>query len=311
MPKVLVTPRSVTRGGHPALGALTAAGYEVQFCSPGRLPSQEELLQLLPGSVGYLAGIEPITAALLESAPDLKVISRNGAGVDNIDLEAAKRLHIVVRRAEGANARGVAELTLGLILALVRSLPRCDRAIKTGGWERHKGIELKDRTLGIIGCGRIGREVAFFALALGMEVVAYDVAPDPAFHPSPRFRYDALDAVIEQAHIVSLHCPAPQDRTPVITAEAIGRMRKNVFIVNTARAGLIDRAALKAHLDDGHVAGAAIDIFEKEPPGDDPIARHPRVIATPHIGGYTLESVDRAVETAVRNLLDTLEGIRT
>ncbi len=300
MARVLVTPRSVTKGGHPALARIEAAGHEVVFCTPGQQPDEAELLRLLPGCEGYLAGVEPITARVLEAAAGLRVVSRNGTGIDNIDLAAAERLGISVCRAEGANARGVAELTLGLILALARSIPFSDAALKKGGWERRKGIELIGRRLGVVGCGRIGRTVAEFGLALGMEVVAYDVCPPPSLMP-PGFRYASLDEVLAQADVLTLHCP-PLGR-PLIDADALGRMKPGVLIVNTARHELIDADALLAALERGTVAGAAIDVYAKEPPGCDPLASHPRVIATPHIGGFTEESVDRAVDTAVENLL--------
>jgi len=160
MARVLVTPRSLTQGNHPALNALREAGYDVICASPGRQPTEEELVRLLSGCVGYLAGVEKVTGQVLESAHDLKVISRNGTGVDNIDLEAAERLGIRVCRAVGANSRGVAELTIALILALVRAIPFSDAWIRKGGWERRRGIELAGRTLGLIGCGNVGKLVA-------------------------------------------------------------------------------------------------------------------------------------------------------
>ena len=169
MKKILVTPRSLTKEGDPALDLITGEGFEIVYSTPGTLPQENELIKLLPGCVGYLAGVEPITAAVLESAVDLKVISRNGTGINTIDLEAAQRLNIEVLRAEGANARGVAELTLGVILSLIRSIPFSDAGMKRERWERRKGLELQGRTLGLIGCGKIGQLVCRLALAFGME----------------------------------------------------------------------------------------------------------------------------------------------
>ena len=306
MAKILVTPRSLTKECHPALDALSKAGYDVIFASPGQLPTENELLRLLPGCVGYLAGVEKVTAKVLESAHDLKVISRNGTGVDNIDLDAADRLNIRVCRAIGANSRGVAELTIGLILASVRSIPFSDTCIKSGGWERRRGIELAQRTLGLIGCGKIGQLVAESALAFGMDVIAYDTAPDPAFHPSDRFRFASLGTVFEESDIISLHCPSCPGGSPLIDAGALERMKQGVFIVNTARPDLIDTSVMIAFLDKGRVAGLAMDVFEHEPPIDDALAMHEKVIATPHIGGFTEESVDGATYAAVANLLEYL-----
>lgn len=309
--RILVTPRSLTRDIHPALRRLQDAGYELVLPSPGQQPGEEELLRLLPGCVGYLAGVEEISARVLEAAPGLRVISRNGVGVDNIDLAVAQRLNIAVRKAIGANARGVAELALAHMLSLARWVPHGDKAIKAGGWERRKGMELIGKTLGLLGCGHIGRLVAKLALAFEMKVLAFDVMPDPAFAPSPDFHYASLDEVFEQADMISLHCPALPNGRPLIDATALARMKPGVFLINTARADLIDRAALIEALRSGRVAGVAVDVFETEPPESDSLVGSDRVIATPHIGGFTGESVDRAVHVAVDNLLAELaESVR-
>lgn len=308
--RILITPRSLTHGSHPALRRLQEAGFELVFCTPGKQPDEKELLRLLPGCVGFLAGVEKVSQRVLEAAPGLRVISRNGVGVDNVDLAAAKRLGISVRLAVGANARGVAELAMALILALARWVPFSDQVVKAGGWERRKGIELAGKTLGLVGCGSVGRLVANLALGFGMKVLACDVMPDPAFAPSPDFRYAPFEELLGASDVISLHCPATADGKPLLDAAALSRMKKGVLLVNTARAGLVDNAALAAALQSGQVAGAATDVFTTEPPAGDPLVVSDRVIATPHIGGFTEESVDRAVELAVDNLLAELKPVR-
>ena len=309
MAKILVTPRSITAaGGHPALDALTEAGYELVFSTAGKQPGEDQLIELLPGCAGYLAGVERISAKALRAATQLKVISRNGTGTDAVDLEAAERLGICVCRAEGANARGVAELTIAMIFALARNIPAHSRAIKAGRWERHKGIELRGKVLGLVGCGKIGQLVAEAAVALGMEVLAHDLYPAETFAPSERFRFAPLDEVFERSDIISLHCPPPADGKPIVDVDALAKMRHGVLLVNTARAGLVDAGALHAALESGRVAGAALDVFETEPPAEHPLLAHERVIATPHIGAFTRESVDRAVQVAVDNLLQQLQA---
>jgi D-3-phosphoglycerate dehydrogenase / 2-oxoglutarate reductase len=300
---ILITPRSVTERGHPALGRLSDAGFELQFCTRGKQPAEAELLQLLPDCVGYLAGVEPVSARVLEAARQLKVIARNGTGVDNIDLAAAERLGIQVCRAEGANAQSVAELAIGLVFALARSLPFSDRGIKAGGWERRMGIELSGKTLGVVGCGRIGRIVARLALGLGLRVVAYDVFPEAAFAPAADFRFASLDEVLSQSDVISLHAPSSPDCRPLLDAAAVAKLRRGALVVNTARASLVDAEAMLAALASGHVAGLALDVFDAEPPTDRRLADHDRVIATPHIGSYARESVDRLVDVAVDHLL--------
>lgn len=302
--RILVTPRSVTRDGHPALEPLRQAGYEVVFSMPGVQPDESELLDLLPGCIGYLAGVEKVSAGVLEAARDLKVISRNGTGIDNIDLPAAERLGIQIVPAAGANARGVAELAIGLMLSLARSLPWSDAGLKAGQWQRRKGIELEGKVLGLIGCGRIGRLVARMASGLDMRVVGFDPFP-PAEGCGIEFR--SFDDVLAVSDILSLHCPACEVK-PLIDADAVARMKKAALLINAARASLIDPLAVMKALESGQLAGFATDVFENEPPGDDPLLRLPNVIATPHIGALTAESIDRAVTAAVNGLLAVLAG---
>jgi len=308
MSKVLVTPRSLTRDGHPALERLGDAGLEVVFSSPGRFPTEDELIGLLPGCMGYLAGVESITARVLDAADMLKVISRNGTGIDNIDVATAEKKGIRICRALGANAHGVAELTFAHILAIVRSVTFSDATLKGEDWKRRKGIELQGRTLGLIGCGRVGKLVARMALSFEMKVLAFDPYQDPDFEPGADFRYCPLADVLSQSDIISLHCQPPADAKPVIDREAIAMMKDGVYLINTARASLIDPEAALDALESGRVAGMTLDAFETEPPTDWRLVKHSGVIATPHIGGYTTESVDRAVSAAVDNLLEVIQG---
>jgi len=309
--RILITPRSVTQHGHPALDRLRAAGFTTIIGPAGRQPTEAELLALLPGCVGYLAGVEPVTDRVLGVAKELKVISRNGVGIDNVDLPAARRLGIAVLRAEGANSRGVAELTLGLILALARAVPAADSSLKTGAWTRREGIELAGRTLGLLGCGRIGQTMAQFALALGMRVVAHDPFASASFAPGPGFSWGDRQQVWRESDVLSLHCPPEPGGRPLLDAPTLAIMKRGVLIVNTARFEHLDRDAVLAALISGQVGGLALDVFAEEPPTDPSLIRHPRVIATPHIGGYTRESVDRAMALAVDNLLSVLSPARS
>ncbi len=303
--KILITPRSLTEKGHPILDRLRHAGYELILSAPGQQPDEAELMLLLPGCAGYLAGVEKITARVLAAAKDLRVISRNGTGVDNVDLAAAERLGVKVCRAEGANARGVAELALALIFALVRSLPFSDQGLKQGAWLRRQGVELEGRCLGLLGCGKIGKIVAGFGAALGMRVLAYDLFPEWPAAPQG-FRFGTFEEVLTLSDIISLHCPAAGGAKPLIGRNEIAQMQKGIYLVNTARAGLLDETALLEALETKHVAGFATDVFSQEPPGESALIKHQRVIATPHIGGFTKESVARATEVAVENLIAAL-----
>jgi len=305
MKTILVTPRSVTRHGHPSLQRLEERGFKVIFCSPGVLPSEEELLQLLPGCIGYLAGVERVSAKVLKAATELKVISRNGTGIDSVERGAAEQLGIRILVAQGANARGVAELTMAHILCLARSLATCDRSLKSGKWERGPGFELEGKTLGLVGCGRIGRLVTGFALAFGMRVLAYD--PMPLWDNPPKgFRFEDLSEVCRQSDVMSLHCPPAENGRPVLTRELIAKFKHGILVINTARGGLIDSDAMLDALASGRVAGLGLDAFEGEPPDDRRLLDYPKVLATPHIGGFTPQSIDRAMTIAVDNLIEAL-----
>lgn len=303
--KIAITPRSLSASGHPALAMLTARGYEIVFPAPGKTPSEEDLLRSVPGCVGWLAGVEPISPRVLEAAKGLRVISRNGTGVDNIDLSVARVRGIAVERAMAANARGVAELAITLMLSSFRSVPWSSAHLQQGDWQRRIGIEAQGRTLAVIGCGAIGREVADLALGLGMWVVGYDPYPSNSF-ARPGFRFAGLEEALTSADAISFHCP-PGDR-PILDAEMLARLKPGVVVVNTARAELIDDAALLGALESGQVGGLATDVFRKEPPELSPLLTHDRVILTPHAGGFTAESVERATRVAIENLLKVLEA---
>jgi phosphoglycerate dehydrogenase-like enzyme len=225
-------------------------------------------------------------------------------------VKKAEALGITICRAEGANAEGVAELAFGLILSAARGLHAAESALKDGGWTRSKGRELEGKTLGLVGCGRIGKLVAQFALAFGMDVLAHDAFPDLGFRPSGRFAFAPLDRLLHAADYLSLHCPPLPGGSPLLDGPALARVKPGVVLVNSARESLVDRAALLAALDAGTVSVYAIAAFDQEPPEDWSLIRHPRVLATPHIGGFTAESIDRATAVAVDNLLAHLPGTK-
>ena len=307
--KVLVTPRSITREGHPALDRLRQAGLEVITCTPDKQPTEEQLLSLLPGCVAMLAGVERISARVLEAAAakGLKVIARNGIGTDNVDLAAARRLGVRVERAADANSRGVAELTMAAMLAMARSLVFHDGRLKAGKWDRLKGFELEGKTLGLIGCGQVGKLVAKLSLGMGMKVLAYDPAADATFAPGPGFAFASMDRLVGESDVISLHCPPSPDGRPLVDAAFLAAAKDGAMLINTARASLLDEPAVLAALDSGRLAGLATDVFAAEPPPPGPLLEHPRVLATPHVGGYTTESVDRAVSAAVDAILACLK----
>jgi phosphoglycerate dehydrogenase-like enzyme len=285
MTRILVTPRSLTARPGDSLAALTAAGFELVLAPAGRQPSEDELVSLVEGCQGWLAGVEPITARVLDAATDLRVISRNGTGIDSIDRGAAVARGVRIMTAGGANARAVAELTLALMLAGLRNLAESAAGMKDGQWVRREGRELS---------------------AFGTAIRAYDVKPDLGFRPSGDFAWTDLDTLAAESTIVSFHCPADPGAPPLFDAARLARLPRGAGIVNTARASLIDEAALLAALEAGAVGWYATDVFAVEPPGLTPLVAHPRVVAVPHIGAYTAEGGREAIRVAVDNLVAVL-----
>lgn len=306
--RILVTPRSLTAEPHPEVERLRQLGFDIVYSTAGAMPTEQELMTLVPDCVGWLAGVEPVTPRIIAAADKLKVISRNGVGVDNLPIETLNERGVQVMIAEGANAMGVAELTIGLMFSALRSIPLADAGIKAGGWPRVRGLEIRGRTIGIIGCGAIGREVARMVIALGAKVLAFDPMRPNLDLPSASFAYAEVDEIIAAADVLTLHCPLPRDGSALLTAERLANSRPGQVIVNTARSKLIEEAALLDALDDGRISTYATDVFDEEPPTSLALASHPRVIATSHIGGFTAESVERATRIAADNLLAALRA---
>jgi D-3-phosphoglycerate dehydrogenase len=249
-----------------------------------------------------------VTPALIEAAPRLRVIARAGTGVDNVDLPAASARGIVVMNAPGANSISVAELAMAFILSLARPIPAADAAMKAGKWEKKKfaGTEVRGKTLGIVGLGRIGQEVATRARAFGMEIVAHDpfISVDVAAQLGAKLA--SLDDVCAQADFLTLHLPVTAGTRGLLGAERLAACKRGIRIVNTARGELIDEVALADALRSGQVGGAALDVFSKEPPADWALAQLPNVIATPHIAASTGEAqelVGMETAAAVRDFL--------
>jgi D-3-phosphoglycerate dehydrogenase len=306
MKTILVTPRSLTEAPHAAVEEMRKAGFTIVYSTAGQLPDEDELLHLVPDVVGWLAGIEPVSSRVIAAARSLRVISRNGTGIDNLPIGDLKSRGIQLRTADGANAAGVAELTIALILASLRHIPFCDAGIKVGQWPRRRGREIRGRKLGVVGCGAVGAQVARLSSALGASVLAYDPArPALALQGEPIVFAD-LDTVFAESEIVTLHCPAPRDGRLLIDRQALASFRSGAVLINTARASLVDETAIVAALDNGQLATYATDVFAEEPPIASALTRHSRVIATSHIGGFTEESIDRATRIAVANLVESL-----
>jgi D-3-phosphoglycerate dehydrogenase len=251
-----------------------------------------------------------VTAAIIDAAELLMVIGRAGTGVDNIDVAAATRAGVLVLNAPGANSIAAAELTLALMLALARKLPQASAALRAGRWERkqHTGVELFGKVLGILGLGRIGREVARRAQVFGLDVVGHDPCVPEALAADLGIRWLPLNDVVAQADFLTLHLPLTEQTHHLIDAQRLGRMKAGAFLINCARGGLVDERALLDTLQADHLAGAALDVYEAEPPQDLELLGHPRVVASPHLGASTREAQERAgaeIAEKVRDFLTT------
>jgi D-3-phosphoglycerate dehydrogenase len=305
--RILVTAPQLEPAGH---ALLEDAGCRLDFVAPAGARAVMEALLAANAYEGVLSRSIPISGAAIASCPSLRVISRAAAGYDAIDLAAATARGIAVLAAPGANAQSVAEYTIGLIIAAARDIPRHDRATQAGAWDRATlGLELHGRTLGLLGYGRIAKAVARIALAIGMRVAAWSPRLDQAGDIAPVERAASVEDLLERADILSLHAPLNAATRTIINAAALARLGPQGILVNTARGGLVDEAALVAALRDGRLRGAALDVRPAEPPPPDlALGEVPNLILTPHMGAATTVARAATARAAATHLLDALAG---
>lgn len=300
-PSLLVT------GADLAAEALALlADFHVVYA--GRKPSEDELIALcrLHDPVAIIVRYGRITPEIIAAAPSLRVISKHGSGIDTIDVEAAKKRGVDVRAAVGANAVAVAEHALALMLASAKSIVPLHNRMLEGHWDKatHKSLELSGRTLGLVGLGAIGARVAAYGQALGMRVIAHDPY---AKSPPPGVTLLPLAEILGEADILSLHCPLTEANRQMINAGTLATMRDGAIIINTARGGLIDEAALIAALKSGKLRAAGLDSFAVEPLENSTRFHDlPGLILSPHIGGVSAEAYIRMGVEAARNVLSSL-----
>jgi D-3-phosphoglycerate dehydrogenase / 2-oxoglutarate reductase len=271
-------------------------------------PTEEELRAYLQSAIGMVAGMEPVPAAVIESADRLQVISRFGVGYDNIDVAAATRRGILVTYIPDAMGDAVADLTLGLLLALARRIPELDASMKAGGWQRVMGADVTRKSLGIIGTGRIGMAVARRAAGFRMRLLGYDPHANPAFVEELGGEYVSLEELLGQSDFLTLHLPLIPETRGLIGTEQLACVRRTAFLINCARGALVDEDAVYAALTESRLAGFATDVYPKEPPDAHPLYTLPNVIALPHIASYTPATAARMSQAALENLLVGLRG---
>jgi D-3-phosphoglycerate dehydrogenase len=304
---VLVASRSFGKNCPETLEQMKAAGC---VFLPGfeKAPTEEQLISRMSEVDVLISGTEPVTGRVIENAPRLKVIAKHGVGVDNIDLEAARSRKIPVAVAGPAMVDAVADLTFGLLLAGARQIPQGDANVKAGKWDRFIGPELRGKTLGIVGCGQIGKAVARRAFGFGLNVIAFDEYPDIVFSQAWGVRFVDFDALLKTSDFVTVHAPLTPRTRKMFGPAQFGLMKKSAFLISMARGELIDEEALFASLKSGQIAGAAVDVFVQEPPGNNPLLSLPNFIAMPHCGGQTPEALRRMGEITGENILRCLRG---
>jgi D-3-phosphoglycerate dehydrogenase len=271
--------------------------------------TERDLVKIIPEYHAIVVrSATQITPAVINASKNLKVIGRAGSGLDNIDMDAAKKRGIAVFNTPGSNAQAVAELTIGLIFSLARNLYPAFSSLKTHKWDKsnYLGFEIKGKTIGLIGFGQIGLKVGEMAAGLGMRILVFKNQP---IQKSPGFEFEmtSLDKLLEKSDYVSLHLPKSEKTSRLIGINELKKMKSGAFLVNCSRGGIVKEDDLLAALNENIIAGAALDVFEKEPPSDFRLIDHPKVITTPHIGGSTIESQERVGVDIIKSIMEYLE----
>ena len=307
--KILVTPTSLQPGkGGNALERLKKFSGDLLFNELGRPLTEDELIPLLEDCDGYIAGLDQVTAKVIDACDHLKVISRYGAGVDRVDIDAAKRRGICVTNTPGANAEAVGELTFALLLSVARNIPSLNASTREGGWVRSTGVELCGKTMGVVGLGAIGKVTARCAAGFGMKVIAYDPYINEDYCREKGIGAVSFEEVIQRADVITLHLPLTEKTHHIIDGDAFSKMKQGVILINASRGGLIDEDAAYRALKEGRLKGLGLDAFETEPPKDSPLFEFDSVVVTPHTGAHTREATENMANMAVDNLIDVLEG---
>jgi D-3-phosphoglycerate dehydrogenase len=307
--RLLVTPTSYGKNDPRLKTQLEAQVGEVIYNQTGKPLTSAEVARLLPGIDGYIAGLDDIDAQALQAADRLKVIARYGVGVDKVDLAAASEKGIVVTNTPGANSVSVAELALALMLALARQIPEAVEAVHQGKWPRYSGLSLEGKTIGVLGLGAIGKQLARRLAGFDCKILAYDPYADTAFAKANHVELVSLDKVIEEADFISLHLPLLPETRGVVNDSFLNRMKNGSFLVNTSRGEVVDEDALLKALQSGHLKGAGLDAFSVEPPAaGNPLLALPQVIATPHLGAQTDGATSNMGWLAMRDCLAVLQN---
>jgi len=307
MSNILITSRIIGTVIKEPIKLLKEAGHNI-VSNPylGQNVTEEQIIDLIREVDGMIVGDDHITRNVIKNAKNLKVISKNGVGVDRIDLKAATEYGVIVTNTPGANAEAVADLTFGLMLCVARQIHVADRLTKEGNFERVVGVEVWNKTIGIVGTGKIGKAVAKRAKGFNMQLLGYDIIPDNKFAQEIGLKYVSLKNLLEQSDFVTLHAPSTDQSRSMINKNTISLMKPNGYIINVARGDLIVTDDLYDALKKGKIAGAAIDVWEEEPPVGNPLLTINSVVTTSHIGAFSKEAMINQCIMSTKNLIKVL-----
>ena len=313
MPTVLITSRIIGTTVLKPLEMLKSAGITIAdnpHLAAGKNLKEAQLVPLIKGIDGILVGEDDVTQKVIEAADRLKVISKNGVGVNQIDIAAATQKGVVVTNTPGANSNAVADLTFGLMLSTARRIPFAHNATRQGKWDKFFGTELWRKTLGIVGTGYVGKGVARRARGFEMRTLGYDLVQDAAFAKEVGLTYVSLERIFREADFVTLHLPLTKETEAIVSREHLRMMKRTAYLVNIARGGVVRSSDLYDALLKKELAGAAVDVFEEEPPIGNPLLTLDNVVTTSHIGAFTWESMENMGSIAAQNIIDVVQGRR-
>lgn len=307
--RILVTPTSYGKYDASLKSELESRVKEVIYNDTGKPLSSDQVARLIPGIDGYIAGLDQIDHVALENAKDLKVISRYGVGIDQIDIKKAKEMRIVVTNTPGANSQSVAELTVGLILSLARQIPLGNEGIRKGKWPRLQGYSLKGKIVGVVGFGAIGELVTKFLQPFGCQILVYDPhVSKESIEAKSAIAVD-MQTIKKESDFISLHIPLVKETKNLIDKCFMMEMKTGAFIINTSRGGIINEDDLYDVLINEHLGGAALDVYTDEPPlFEKPLFSLPQIIFTPHTGAHTDDAMNRMGWCAFDDCLRVLKG---
>jgi len=305
--RVLITSRSFSKTTDHALELLKKNNFQVVY-QPGPF-KEAQLIDKVKDIDAMIVGADEVSEKVINGANKLKVISMHGSGVDRICLDAATKKKIIVTNVPGGNAEAVADLTWAFILSLARNIIEADQSVKRGEWRTFLGIDVFQKTLGIIGMGNIGKAVARRSKGFEMNILAYDIIKDKEFAQKLGVTYTSLDTLLKESDYITIHVPLTKETYELINAEKLKLMKETAFLINMSRGAIVNEEDLAKFVLEGKIAGAATDVFSIEPPAtDNPLLRTPGIITTPHMGARSYNALNHISLKAAQNVIDVLNG---